>query len=544
MKAPVLMAVALGVSLSVHAHIAAQSGAVTVTVSGRVSLPGTDLPTDQITVRALNQERGVVRIVVTDVFGRFSFDNLTEGRYSIEALRSPFVQRDSVTGLAGPRVVEVRPNGGSREIALELRRGSSIAGTVAGLTGEGVPGIGIALYRVYDGAQQPRLGRQIALVRSGARGTFNFVGLVPGLYAVVAPAHQPARSSGNRSQMFATEFYPGLPNFTNTSIIAVGEGSEVRGVDFQLRLEQTLTLAGIVVDDISGRPQPATLSLYSDDRSSSASAVSRIPVGKDGSFRHSGVLPGNYRMWARTDAPDARMAVAAVSVQRGDMATLELRLRRGSTIKGIVKRESHSGSSQPFADAAIVLQRMDRLESTAPIDRRTAVSSADGRFSVSDVAEGRYWITISSSVHRTAPALSISGLKIDDSEINDSVIDVVASGAVYEVGIVVAEQPAELFGRVVDTFDRPAFPYAIVVYPEDRVLRQFGSPRLRFDITTDDGGFAFSGLPAGAYLIAAVAILNREDVLDRELLERLEPYSVRCELRKYERRQIDFRISK
>jgi hypothetical protein len=110
--------------------------------------------------------------------------------------------------------------------------------------------------------------------------------------------------------------------------------------------------------------------------------------------------------------------------------------------------------------------------------------------------------------------------------------------------VTITDRPSELSGALIDEAGRPAPGYWILVYARDRAFWTNGSRRIVQMRAGVDGRFSFAGLPAGEYLIAALADLEPLESLPPAFLESLVAASVRVTIADRQRTVQDLRIGR
>jgi protocatechuate 3,4-dioxygenase beta subunit len=166
----------------------AQAVPATGRIMGRVSAADTGRPLRTARVM-LSGGQGGGRTAVTDDSGQFDFQQLPEGRYTLNASKAGFVSLSygQRRPLQPGTPLQLANNQTLRDLELRLPRGSAIGGRITDETGEPMPNIMVRVMR-----QQLVQGqRQLMPAGSGQtddRGQYRVWGLNPGEYYVSAVA--------------------------------------------------------------------------------------------------------------------------------------------------------------------------------------------------------------------------------------------------------------------------------------------------------------------------------------------------------------------
>ena len=225
------------------------------------------------------------RSATTDDEGRFAFQGLPAGRFTVSASKTGFVnttfgQRKPGSGRPGTPIQLA--DGQKAQIALQLPKGGVISGTVLDEQGDPVPGTQLRVMR-YSFQNGRRTLGQTSGGSTDDRGMYRVYGLQPGDYVVCAVPRNNAESGGpadlerlrteidalrqradaaSRDQAatlaerlsfmqaqqtpeepitgYAPVYYPGTTIAAGAGSVALGVSEERLGVDFQLQLVRSL----------------------------------------------------------------------------------------------------------------------------------------------------------------------------------------------------------------------------------------------------------------------------------------------------------------
>jgi hypothetical protein len=291
------------------------------------------------------------RVVGTDNEGRFVFDRLPAGRFTLSATKPGYVPvfHGAKHPGRGPGIPVAVADGARVDVTLRLLPGAVITGTITDAYGQPARAISVAAVEVRPGTgAAPVPARAV----TDDLGVYRIFSLPPGAYAVSAlPRLVPAsdgrggpvgsavfevseaelrwaRAGGSgpppapgRAASYAPVFYPGTADPSAAATIQVASGEERSGIDMALRIVAMSRIAGRLLD-VGGQPvSPATVSLFPRHTgrpaavdvlvSSGALVLPRAVVSSSG-FAFTGVAPGEYTLVARSGS-GGRATTAAPS---------------------------------------------------------------------------------------------------------------------------------------------------------------------------------------------------------------------------------------
>jgi protocatechuate 3,4-dioxygenase beta subunit len=420
------------------------------TVGGTVAGPGT-VPVRGAIVRAekAGPRSGTASLAVTtDAQGRYEIAGLDPGVYRIVA-RHPDFAPGLVPSLTVERGNDLRAN-------LVLQKGAAVVGRlVAGPEGERIPVAGRVALQELDGESAPPSLRDVMQVDAAADGHFRLDGLPPGSHALAAIA------PGYVSQRVEVEVGP---RSTDVDLGDVG-------------LERGLSIRGRVRDR-AGAPVAGAGVLGSAARRMPSRTIQAVTEA-DGTFVLAGLEAGLQRIsvFANGYVPENREAETGAS-------GVEVILSPGGSIVGTVVDETgrEVETFQISAEPATDDTPSARMRATS---RSREVSSADGRFTLDDLAEGTYVLGASAADRATT---HVSGIKVSAGSTTDAGRIRLAAGGIVR-------------GSVVDAASAPV-PGA-VVRAQGAGTNQF-SGKGNQAVTDPSGAFELRGVSPGTVEMIAV----------------------------------------
>ena len=116
---------------------------------------------------------------------------------------------------------------------------------------------------------------------------------------------------------------------------------------------------------------------------------------------------------------------------------------------------------------------------------------------------------------------------------------VLKGGEQIDVGVEVTASEAKLSGRVLDRTGRPLVQQHVVLFPAQPAARTPPSRRI-FAVRPDQNGrYSVPDVPAGDYLITAVADIEPGDWFNPDVLARLAPTAAPVRIRRGDQLEID-----
>jgi len=556
--------------------------------------PPAPAPVRRVTM-TLTSDGGATRLVaVTDDAGQFAFTNLPGNRYALSAAKAGYVPWNYGSKRPGGSGTPIVLSDGQRvAVAMTLIKGAVLTGTVRDERGAPMPDVTVAALRyavssqtgerelqaVTMGSQLPKAGYAADAFPGTAatddRGVYRIFGLAPGDYlvsATVRPAgvtvgvsafsstdiHQVSRADVQRAQQllrgssagaavtapaaagptdtsrvnYAPVYHPSATASAEANLITLGRSEERSGIDVQVRLMATATLAGIVSRPDGEPVSNASLNLKETGPAADgySGTVRLARSSADGSFSIPGLNPGRYELVSYT-YPEGHWGTTTVEVAGRDQSTSVV-LAPGGTISG---RIVFDGASKPPA-ATAVLPILQRPVIPGPTYDRTA----DGKFVISNIPPGKYRLRING---RPPAGWLLRSAMVNGADASDIEFEIKSNETIDNIVVTLTDRGAEVSGRFMDAAGKPAPEYVLLVFSADR---RFWAPRsLRTQQVRPDanGTFVARDLPAGDYFISAVTDLEDGEWNDPAFLAALAAASpVRITLAEGEKKVQDIRV--
>ena len=248
---------------------------------------------------------------------------------------------------------------------------------------------------------------------------------------------------------------------------------------------------------------------------------------------------------SRSASTLALWASLDVTVNGEDQNGLALSLRPGMTVSGHVV---YDGLAKPPDDLSRIAINLAATSPDSGVARPSQESVfADGRFTLSGVAPGRYRLSaiLSRSEARVSGSTAQWFLKSalwNGQDILDSALEVAPGQDVTDVTVVFGARPTDLSGTLFDVLNHPVADHVVVVFPTDRSLWTQDSRRIRQAALGTDGRFRFAGLPSGEYYLGAVNRADPVNLSDTALLEKIARVALRATLADGEQKVQNLRL--
>jgi hypothetical protein len=319
-------------------------------ITGTVTLADTGQPARRARVNLNASEGGGSRTETTDELGRFTFQRLPAGRYSLSASKPGHVGGSYGQAAPGRPGTPIQLADGQKFAAkLQIARGGVITGTVVDEFGDAIPGTQVRVMR-YVTQRGERTLQQSGIGSTDDRGIYRIFGLQPGEYVLAATPRNNSgplaaaarvraelenvrerlgrgqadpdqvralrmRESLLAEQMpeddeaatgYAPVYYPGTTAQAQAASIVLGVSEERSGIDLQLQRVMVAMIEGVVVNPTGQSVQNIQVVLVNRAQRVPGTGTMSARADGEGRFRIANVAPGQYTLMARAAIASAR----------------------------------------------------------------------------------------------------------------------------------------------------------------------------------------------------------------------------------------------
>lgn len=444
----------------------------------------------------------------TDSEGRYRFDDVETGRYSVFAYAPSFATSAQKPNHASINVTE----GQTVEVnEIALARGGVITGRVVDPEGRPVIQGGISIAPVDEPTTKlewhSNSGHSIL---TDDRGVYRAYGLAPGRYVVSVHKGEALFDMRGSSETY----HPGVADQERAKVVEVTQGGETGGIDIKLvPAEKGFAATGRVVEEDTGNPVANALVGITRKRMDNEDSTSNSPPtvsSAKGEFRIENLQPGSYEAAAVTIKPGNEYYVDPITfeVRNGDVAGLEIRLKRGATINGFVVVE---GATSPDIGAKLSQTAMtaqvkgpDGIDSSDEMMMGLGAGrvAADGTFRITGLRPGRAVIRASNTGY-DSPGLKVARVEHNGVDAREG-IEVSAGQIVTGVRVVMMLASGTIHGKI----NLPGGRLEESSYLNVRVYESGSSEQIAGAQRKEDGSFVVGNLIPGTYDIEAVVIAH------------------------------------
>jgi hypothetical protein len=517
------------------------------------------------------------RQAMSDDDGRFRFEGLVAGRYTLRAEKPAYVTMHygSTRPGYGPGTPVAVADGQSAQVTLRIPRGGVIAGTIRAPGGELLASAQAQLFRVLSVSGQLRTASVPGVrnnIATDDRGRFRFYGLPPGDYVIrglagsggevqlttAAELEAAARAVAQMARSgptplatpttappvpkvrYAEMYAPNSLDLEGAQRFKVGLAQEISDVDITVGLARTARVAGEWIGP-DGTPLTNALVSVVNTRSKSVwISPGGIRADTNGKFTLPGLPEGEWGLIGRAADPSSPQGASILFAETtftmtgDDLTNVVLSFQRGATVSG--RLEMTSGSVMP-PGLRLGLAPVGAIGGSAGLPEAQTVQP-DGTFQFVGVAPGRYRLNVSG-----ASNLTLRSAMLGSVDTLDGSIDVEPRQDIAGLHVVLTSQPTQLSGTLFDGLGRPAPEYAVIVFSTDRAHWATAPRRMTGLVKLDSrGAYRITGLPPGTYYLSAVTDVDPAELGDTAFLEQLALASLTITLKEGETKVQDLKI--
>ena len=512
----------------------AEPQAGTAKLSGRVvAAPGTT-PLRRAQVQLTSADAQQRRTTTTDADGRYKFEQLPAGRYSVSATKGGYVtlQYGQRYPYEPGTPVTLADAQTQEKVDFSLPRGSVIAARITDEFGEPLTGVMVQVQRYQYGPDGQRKlagvpGAPAPFSGTDDRGEFRLFGLMPGEYVVQASMRSlggpMAGNSGDSSEGYSPTYYPGALTADQAQPISLGIGEE-HTIQFAMMAGRLGRVSGVVVDAESRPLSGVGLQLVTV----TGTGMSSSPAGQtaaNGTFTVNGIPPGDHTIQASLRSPGAAPLSGSlpITVAGEDLTGVTISLGLGAVLSGRVIFEGTAPRTGGPTPVRVNVQRVDQ-QPNAPILSAGYDPLANGEvdeggaFKLGGVS-GRVFINVNAP-----PGWAIRSVSAGGENVTDVPLELSNGMTLSDVRIVLTDRLTKVSGMVRDDREREQKEYVVVVLPASTQLEPLLAARMiRVARPDTQGRFELTGLRPGSYVAAAVDVIEQGRQFSPEFQQKLRP---------------------
>lgn len=547
---------------------------------GTVTMAGTGQPVEGVRVTLSGTELRASRSAMTNDDGVFVFDKLPAGTYTVRGTRNGHISGtfgQKQPGKPGTSIV-LATGQQLKNVTFEIAKGGVISGAV--LDEKNRPSIGtpvrVMRWMIQSGE------RMLTTAGTGTtddRGVYRIFNLSPGDYVVSAVPRNTAseiltgmdlanqarngvsftaniepdgRLAGTSDpvQGYSPVFYPGTTQLAGARAIRVGIGEEQLGIDFALQRVALTTVTGQVIVPNGQSPTTVQVRLLQLEGNALGVGQQSVRPAQNGTFMFRSVVPGQYTVfavatvneprgpnavptgvgeWESAPQPGLQRRIWAQSdlfVDGNTPPVISLTMRDGMSVSGNLGFVGALPQANNVQRVRVSLAPLGQVAQSLGVGNLQGMVDASGQFTINGAIPGKYRVSASGG----AQGWMLKSVIANGLDVLDFPLELQPDTSAPALTLQFGDRNTDLKGVLTDAMGTATSDYSVVIFPEDQRYWVPYARRMRSTRPATDGKFAFVGLPAGEYRIAAVTDVETGEWLDPEFLRQLLPASISVRL--------------
>lgn len=480
--------------------------------------------------------------VITDVEGKFVFEDVDPGRYKMTADRPGYIH--ATYRPSGGAFLSVGPGQTLKDIRFFITPQGVIAGRVVDEDGDPLTEVGITAYqwRVLRGTRRLVFARQ---AMADDQGNFRIANLEAGRYVIAAGLWQTQPVKAAKVQeAYVTTYYPSALDLADATQIPLAAGAEASNIEIRMHKTRVFHVRGKIADG-AGSPLQASMALsLHRPGDPNESTLGIIAITRSAAFDFTDVRPGSYVIEAAnnvlfsTDQNNAAMnkklfAHYAVTVGDENVTDIALSLHTGATLTGTIATEGPD--PPPTANPTLPSIRLRPVDNIDAGDA-SAETKADGTFEIHDLAPERYRV----EVNGTPEGTYVKSIRAGSEDITHGILDLSeGSGGVIEIKL--SPNGATVSGTIQNANGDAVSDVLVTLGPE-AIETAVQTLFLRTTRTDQDGRFTIKNLPPGEYRVLAWEEVDEQLVTDPEFRAHFDDKSATVKLSENSKTTSDLKL--
>jgi len=429
------------------------------------------------------------------------------------------------------------------DLVFRLQAAGVITGRVRDASGDPVAGYIVSLLKASFNGERQFLSQQDGTITDD-RGEYRLYWVPPGRYFIrMSPPRQDQYES-RRVVVDKTSlpaFYPGVLDASSASVIELGAGAELGGMDIVIPRITAYHVRGRIVEAATGQPPKSASVLIAPKK------AEQFEFGFDGSdgtqynsrtgeFELHNVIPGSYWLSAASQnqfnapiSPDQLADVRtgadvfnavfssststqiAVEINSEDVNGVVLTLTKGATVPVRISIEG--------ADLTSIKGWEDIRLSLVPVlpvmsYRRSSHPSADGMERFDNVSPGQYTVDVESP---PSANLYVKEVQYGRSDALTTPVEI-GDQAPSAITVLMSPNGGQVEGRLTDAQSQPVSGVDVVLIPDDRDRSRL----FKTAVTDRDGHFIFRAIAPGGYKVFSWEDLEADGYYNKQVLSKYE----------------------
>ena len=506
------------------------------TVEGQVLnlATGEPLKKAHVSLGPSGKYNGISWGAVTDAAGKFVIEEVNPGKYRLTADRNGFVRNAYGAKTPEQPGTEITLDKGQKlpGIVFKLVPQGVISGKVVDEDGEPLGGARILVMSPTYQNGRKTLGIR-ENVNTDDRGEYRAFGLAPGRYYICVTYDRGGqmmqrveiRKEG-ADNGYASTFFPNSTSSAQASPVMVTPGGEATGIDFRLTPVHTAHVAGKITNPGPGRF--TMLFMLARDSGMAWGTMKQAMTDEKGAFLFRNVTPGSYTISAHDQMAggEPRQAQVVVDVGDSNVDGVQLTFGTGQEIGGVVKGLEAKGRGMnvylaPDSGAAMMQTPSGQVQD-------------DGTFKLKVLMPDRYRV----GVYPPPEGYYIKSIRAGDTDYPSGVIDWSKGVMAGDLTITLADDGAQIEGKVQDAKDQPATSASVVLVPDQRDYRSYYA----MANTDQNGHFTIKGIKPGKYKLFAWDAVQYGQYEDPDFIRPFEEKGETVELKAGDKSSKDLKL--